>query len=414
VDNNGGTSASVVNCRICSSAIEPFMSFGKMPIANGFLPREAFEQEYFFELKPAVCRSCGMFQLVEQPSAERMFHENYAFFSGTSRYMARHFEAFAKRVTNHYLGDNAFVVEIGSNDGIMLKNFARAGVRHLGIEPSANVAEVARKAGVNTVCAFFNDSLVQNIVDEYGKADAVLAANVTCHIPDFRSVLRGVKRLLKPEGVFIFEDPYLGDMVEKTSYDQIYDEHVFIFSAGSVSNAVDSEGLELVDVDPQITHGGSMRYVVTHKGHQTTSSAVIRQLEYEREMGLTRPETFEEFRKRCERSRERLLEVLNRSKAESRRVIGYAATSKSTTVTNYCGITDDLVECVVDTTPNKQGLYSPGAHLPIKPHETFAADYPDYALLFAWNHMKEIMEKERRYTREGGRWIVYVPEVRVL
>ncbi|GMQ83142.1 MAG: class I SAM-dependent methyltransferase [Rhodothermia bacterium] len=390
------------------------MSFGKMPIANGFLSREEFEKEYFFELKPAICHNCGMFQLTEQPAPEAMFHENYAFYSGTSRYMARHFESFAKRIMDQHLTDDPFVVEIGSNDGIMLRNFANAGIRHLGIEPSANVAEVARQSGVNTLCAFFDDSFAQDIVDEYGKADAVLAANVICHIPDFCIVAKGVKQLLKPDGVFIFEDPYLGDMVAKTSYDQIYDEHVFMFSATSISNALDSQELELIDVQPQVTHGGSMRYVIAHKGSHSVSSAVVRQLEYEQSVGLTNPDTFEKFCRTCERSREKFLEVLNRGKKEGRRVIGYAATSKSTTVINYCGITDDLIEYIVDTTPSKQGMFSPGAHLPIKPHEEFSSAYPDYAVLFAWNHLNEIMQKETTYSIRGGKWIVYVPEVKVL
>ena len=404
----------MTKCRICESPVEPFMSFGRMPIANGFLRSEDFDKEYFFELLPAICGECGMFQIRDQPAPEAMFHENYAFYSSTSVHMARHFARAADAIKQRYLSEKPFVVEIGSNDGIMLRNFADSGISHLGIEPSANVAEVAKGAGISTICAFFDEALAEGIISEQGKADVVFAANVICHIPDFPVVAKGVKKLLKPEGVFMFEDPYLGDMVAKTSYDQIYDEHVFIFSATSIRNAVRPHGLELVDVEPQSTHGGSMRYVIAHEGKRPVSNEVTKLLEREEISGLSNPETFGEFRRRCERSRSELMEVLHRCRDEGKRVIGYAATSKSTTVTNYCGVTPDLVECIVDTTPSKQGLFSPGAHLPVRAYEKSWAPYPDYALLFAWNHMTEIMEKEQRYTTSGGKWIAYVPNVRIL
>jgi methylation protein EvaC len=174
-----------------------------------------------------------MFQLVDQPQPEKMFHENYAFFSGTSHYMQTHFEAFAKWVMTNLLPGRAdpFVIELGSNDGTMLRHFHEAGIRHLGIEPSVNVAAAARARGTRTISEFFNPKLAERIVAEHGRADVMLAANVMCHISDLPGVAAGAQLLLKPGGVFIFEDPYLGDMVEKTSYDQIYDEHVFIFSA---------------------------------------------------------------------------------------------------------------------------------------------------------------------------------------
>src|SRR4029077_2780494 len=179
-----------------------------------------------------VCPHCGMFQLIEQPAAENMFHGHYAFFASTSTAMQRHFETYARWVIDRFLPgrNDPFVVELGSNDGIMLRHFKAVGIRHLGIEPSANVADVARTQGISTISAFFDRKLADDIAAEHGSADAILAANVMCHIPDLPGVAAGVQRLLKPSGVFIFEDPYLGDMIAKTSYDQIYDEHVFMFS----------------------------------------------------------------------------------------------------------------------------------------------------------------------------------------
>ncbi len=404
------------HCRVCDARIEPFMSFGRMPIANGFLSAAEIPNEYFFELAPAFCERCGMFQIVEQPRPEKMFHEQYAFFSSTSRYMQRHFEAFAKAIITDLLAGrpDPFVVELGSNDGIMLRHFHTEGMRHLGVEPSANVAEVARGNGIDTISAFFDSNLADSIVDERGKADAVLAANVLCHIPNLPGVASGVQRLLKPNGVFIFEDPYLGDMIAKTSYDQIYDEHVFIFSASSVQRAFADFGLELVDVAPQITHGGSMRYTVAPKGSRAASLRVAGQLEKERAQGLDKAETYVRFKANCENSRSRLMQTLETVRREGKRVVGYGATSKSTTVTNYCGITPQHVEFISDTTPIKQGKLSPGAHIPVKPYPEFVRHYPDYALLFAWNHAAEIREKEQPFIAAGGQWIVYVPKVEIV
>jgi methylation protein EvaC len=234
-----------------------------------------------------------------------------------------------------------------------------------------------------------------------------------CHIPDLAGVAAGVGRLLKPDGVFIFEDPYLGDMIAKTSYDQIYDEHVFIFSAASVASAFSAYNLELVDIALQITHGGSMRYVLAPAGSRAVSPRVGEQLAKENSQGLDRAETYRNFRDNCERSRNLLMGELNRLRAAGKRVVGYGATSKSTTVINYCGITPDHLEFISDTTPIKQGKLSPGAHIPVRPYEEFERKYPDCALLFAWNHGTEIREKERAFIAAGGRWLVYIPEVRI-
>ncbi len=402
-------------CRVCGSPIDAFMSFGRMPIANGFLTASDIAKEYFFELAPAFCEQCGMFQIVEQPQPEKMFHEQYAFYSSTSRYMQAHFERFASSVVDGALNERSdpFVVELGSNDGIMLRHFKNRGMRHLGVEPSVNVADVARKGGIRTISAFFSHQLADDIVAEHGHADALLAANVMCHIPDLAGVAAGVRRLLKPDGVFIFEDPYLGDMVAKTSYDQIYDEHVFIFSATSVASAFAAYNLELVDVAPQITHGGSMRYILAPTGSRAVSARVGEYLAKEKTQGLDRAETYRQFSVNCERSRNRLMEELNTMRVAGKRVVGYGATSKSTTVINYCGITPDHIEFISDTTPIKQGKLSPGAHIPVRPYEEFVCKYPDCALLFAWNHGTEIREKEQAFIAAGGRWLVYVPEVKV-
>lgn len=402
------------SCLVCREPVEEFISFGRMPIANGFLTPEQIADEYFFELKVGFCPNCTMVQLTELVDRERMFHDQYAFFSSTSRRMGDHFAQFAGWVSERMQARDPLVVELGSNDGIMLQHFAARGVRHIGIEPSANVADVARAKGIRTISRFFDEELARELLEENGPADAILGANVMCHIPYLHSVIAGMKTLLAPDGIIAFEDPYLGDIIEKTSYDQIYDEHAFYFSVSSVDHAFRQYGLEVIDAIPQQTHGGSMRYVIAHQGRYPHSAAVAAQRERERELGLDRLETFERFRANVERSRDELTTLLRDIRSRGERVAGYAATSKSTTVTNYCGITPELVEFISDTTPIKQGKLSPGTHIPVKPHAEFAGDYPQYALLFGWNHAAEIMANEEAFRAAGGRWIVYVPAVRVI
>jgi methylation protein EvaC len=386
------------------------------PLGNGFLDAADLKNEYFFPMEIGYSEVSMMLQLIKQPSPEKMFHDHYAFYSSTSSFMEQHFKQFAHQViqSGYLTQHDPFVVELGCNDGIMLKNFAEQGIRHLGIEPSLNVAQEANKRGVRTRSEFFSEELADTLVREEGQADAFLAANVMCHIPDIVGVVKGIKKLLKPTGVVMFEDPYLGDVIAKTSYDQIYDEHVFLFSALSIQYLFGLQDMELIDVQPQKTHGGSMRYVLAHKGAYPVKDEVKHLLEKERAQGLDRLVTFEKFRANVEQSRSNLVQLLTSLKAQGKKVAGYAATSKSTTVLNYCRIGPELLEYICDTTPIKQGKLSPGMHIPVVSYEAFKTNPPDYALLLAWNHAEEIMAKEKGFISSGGRWIVHVPEVNVL
>jgi methylation protein EvaC len=401
-------------CLICQSEVSPFISYGEMPIANGFLSTDKFQNEYFYHMQMAHCSTCSMVQLIDTPDREMMFNENYAFFSGTSQAMKQHFKEFAEDVNERFLAtSDPFVVEIGSNDGIMLQNFKEWGIRHLGIEPSANVAEVAKSKGVNTIVEFFDEKLAEQIVKENGQADAFIAANVMCHIPYLHSIVAGISKLIKKTGIVIFEDPYMGDVIEKTSYDQIYDEHTFLFSVSSINYIFKEHGMEVIDVMPQETHGGSMRYIIGHKGERQISPRAIEQIEKEKILGLNKPETYIRFKQNCENSRIELKNLLVDLRNKGKRVAGYGATSKSTTILNYSNIGPTLIEYICDNTPIKQGKFSPGKHIPIEPIETFRENYPDYVVLFAYNHAKEIMEKEKEFTSRGGKWILYVPNVHI-
>jgi methylation protein EvaC len=386
-----------------------------MPIANGFLTKEKFNNEYFFHMQVAHCTNCSMVQLIETPERQLMFNENYAFFSGTSQAMKTHFLDFANDVKNRFLPKNdAFVVEIGSNDGIMLQNFKEWGIKHLGIEPSANVAQVAKNKGINTIVEFFDEKLAEKIVSENGQADAFIAANVMCHLPYFHSIVAGISKLVKKSGIVVFEEPYVGDVIEKTSYDQIYDEHTFLFSVSSINYIFKAHGMEVIDVVHQETHGGSMRYIIGHKGVRNLSNEAIKQIEKEKELALNSAETYLNFKNNCENSKADLKKLLVELKNQGKRVAGYGATSKSTTILNYSDIGPDLIEYICDNTPIKQGKFSPGKHIPIVPIESFKSSYPDYLVLFAYNHAKEIMEKEKDFTDKGGKWILYVPNIHVI
>ncbi|SEB86998.1 methylation protein EvaC [Streptomyces sp. 2224.1] len=408
--------SSKFQCRICAAPVQEFFDFGRQPLSDAFLAPDAdLAKEFFFRLAVGVCESCTMVQLVEEVPRDRMFHEEYPYHSSGSAYMREHFENLAKRLLSTELtADDPFVVELGCNDGVMLKAIADNGVRHLGVEPSGGVADVAATKGIRVRKSFFEESTAQEIVASDGRADVIYAANTLCHIPYMSSILTGVRTLLKPSGVFVFEDPYLGDIVERTSFDQIYDEHFYFFTARSVQEMARRNGLELVDVERLTVHGGEVRYTLAPAGQRKPSGAVAELVAEEERRKLADLVTLREFGESVQKIREDLTALLEQLRDEGKTVAGYGATAKSATVTNLCGIGPDLVPFICDTTPAKQGRLSPGTHIPVKAPEAFSTAYPDYALLFAWNHAQEIMEKEQEFRDAGGKWILYVPDVHVL
>jgi len=401
-------------CRACQSSIETFIDFGRMPLANGFVTPDQFGDEYFFNLSAAYCPRCTLVQLVGQPQRERMFNDRYPFFSASSVRMQDHFGSLARDVIANLPPRDPFVVEIGSNDGTLLGHVAAAGIRHLGIEPSASVAARATADGINTSVEFFDAAGAKRIVLEHGRADAIVAANVLSHVANLHDVVEGIEILLAPGGTCVVEDPYWGDVVAQTAFDQIYDEHASYFTLSSLSWLFNQHGLAVVDAINTGVHGGSMRYLVRRHDSSAISSRASALLEKEQRSGLHERATFEGFRERAVRAGSALMALLGQCQAQGKRVVGYGATSKSTTTINWLGITPDLVEFISDTTPAKQGTFSPGAHIPVRPPSDFVSRYPDRALLFSWNHAAEVIAKEQAFAQSGGRWIVYVPDVREL
>ena len=341
-------------------------------------------------------------------------YEKYPFYTGSSELMKLHFKKYADWIKSEFLMSNSKLIEIGSNDGTFLSNFKNSSIEYVGFEPSENVAIKAKENNIKTINDFFNSQSIKILKNYANNTDVISASNVICHIPNLKNLILTIDELLSKKGLFIFEEPYMGSMFEKTSYDQIYDEHVYIFSARSVINIFSKHGFELINIKPQSTHGGSMRYILARKGKRAVSPSIKKQLNYEDKNNLHIRSTYDLFREKCELSRKDLVSILQQQKNDGRRVVGYAATSKSTTVLNYCGIGPDLINFISDTTPIKQGKYSPGVHIPVLPYEELQNGYPDTLLLFAWNHKTEIMEKESSFLEKGGEWIIYVPDVTLI
>ena len=262
-----------MKCKILKTEINPFMTFGKMPIANGFLTKENFDSEFFFNLDVGFSEKISLFQLNDHPTPEQMFNKNYPFYTGSSQFMKSHFASYADSVKK-YLKTDSKLIEIGSNDGTFLKNFINSNINSIGFEPSENTALEAKKKGVKTINSFFSQKNISELKDFLDNTDLICGANVICHIPDLTDTIKAVDKLLNKKGVFIFEEPYLGSMFKKTSYDQIYDEHIFIFSATSIQKIFNIFDFELIDLIPQITHGGSMRYVLARKKQRDVNSIV--------------------------------------------------------------------------------------------------------------------------------------------
>ncbi len=397
-----------MKCKLTNKTLNPFMSFGQMPSANRFLHKNDFSSEYFYEMEVGFSEDLSLFQLNDHPAPNEMFNEKYPFFTGSSEFMKLHFKKFAEWIKSNFLKTNSKLIEIGSNDGTFLQNFKNSNINYIGFEPSENIALKANANNIKTIDKFFNFESILQLKNFEKETEVICASNVICHIPDLKSLILTIEKLLSKKGLFIFEEPYMGSMFKKVSYDQIYDEHIFMFSINSVKKIFSLFDLELIDVFPQETHGGSMRYVVGRKNEHSISDNVINGLIDEKKNNLDTLESCLNFKKKCELSKKNLVNKLLMLKKNNKKICGYAATSKSTTILNYCNINNKIIDFICDTTKEKIGKFSPGTHIPIVSTSHFHENIPDIAYLFAWNHKKEIIEKEKEFLSNGGQWISHV------
>ena len=401
-------------CRSCGAAgLETVLSLGCTPLANDL--REApGDPEETWPLELAVCTECALAQLTVTVPPERLFSD-YAYHSSFSDTMLAHAAELAARVGKaRRLGPRSLVVELASNDGYLLRHYRAAGVKVLGIDPAANVVEVARERGVPTLCEFFGAELAERLREEGLEADVVHAHNVLAHVADLNGFVAGIARLLKVTGRAVVEVPYVGDLLDGCEFDTIYHEHLCYFSATALDRLWSRHGLELVDVARVPIHGGSLQQWVALAGESKRSPSVGALLRAEAAAGLDGPEAYRGFATRVEGVRDRLVALLRELKAGGARLAAYGASAKGATLLSYAGVGRDLLDYVVDRSPYKQGRYTPGGGLPIHPPERLAIDVPDYVLLLTWNFADEIFEQQAEYRRRGGRFIVPIPEPRVV
>lgn len=394
-----------MNCKICNTSLKKFLDLGRQPIANNFLSPDQFDNEYFYHLEVFFCPECYSVQIGECPPPSMVFNEKYPFFSSTSILMKQHFKELAELIIAFYLPIKGFIVEIGSNDGTFLENFKHLysfRASYLGIEPSESVADIAFERGINTWNIFFNEECAEKIINFKRKADVIVSTNVFPHILYRHSVLKGIKKLLVPSGVWINEEAYLGDTIKKVTYDQFYNEHIFYATVSSYEKMMKLFDLEIVDIEFLNVHGGSIRFYIKHISKGVPNQKVT---DIIKEENLSTFDVFESFEKKVKYSKDYLLSILSDLKKNKKEIVGYAATAKSSTITNYCKIDKSMVSKIYDTTPIKHWLYSPGMHIPIVPYDYFERDKAKDIVLFAWNHATEIFEREKG---KGINWILPV------
>jgi SAM-dependent methyltransferase len=404
-------------CRFCGAPLEHvFVDLGMSPIANAYPGAEDIHRmEPFYPLRCLVCAQCFLVQLEEFEPPERIFSDDYAYFSSYSSSWVEHARAYVEMAAGRFaLGSGDRVVEIASNDGYLLQFFVERGVPALGIEPAANTAEAARERGVETLVRFFGTETAREVAAQ-GRADLVIGNNVLAHVPDLNDFVAGVGELLAPGGTVTMEFPHLLRLISNREWDTIYHEHFSYFSWLTVRRVFAAHGLRLYDVEEIPTHGGSLRIYGCHAAAELADTPAVAELERrERDAGLDRLETYLSFEQRVREHKWAIVEFLVNERRAGSRIAAYGAPAKGNTLLNYCGVRTDLIEFTADMNPVKQGRFLPGTHIPIFAPDHIRSERPDLVLILPWNIRAEIAE-QLAYVREwGGRLAVPAPEVGVI
>jgi 2-polyprenyl-3-methyl-5-hydroxy-6-metoxy-1,4-benzoquinol methylase len=389
---------------------------GPMPLANALLTESQLEDpELKLPLVLVFCTGCSLVQITETVPAELLFR-HYLYFSSFSDTVLHESRELARRMIRmRRLDASSRVLEIASNDGYLLQFYKEAGISVLGIEPAENVARGAQDRGIRTLCQFFGRELALQLQREGEQADVIHANNVLAHVEDLDGFIQGLRGVLKPDGIAVIEVPYVKEMIERLEFDTIYHEHLSYFSVASLTRLFEMRQLTIVDAEQLAIHGGSLRLFVEHASKRAVPTQRVQELAgAESECGVTGFEFYEGFANKVQQLKERLTAQLKALKANGHRIAAYGASAKGTTLLNYFGIGGDILDFVADRSTVKQGLYTPGTHLPICAPEKLLEAMPDYALLLTWNCADEILAQQTEYRRRGGKFIVPIPEPRVI
>jgi SAM-dependent methyltransferase len=406
-------------CAFCGGGdLAEIIDFGNVALAGSFLKENSFDTEPKFPLNVHFCPSCYAVQVTEKVDPNLLF-ANYFYFSSAIRTLREHFVDYATEVVARFLDQpqHSTVVEIGCNDGVMLRPLADQGVgKAIGVDPAANILKSINDPRIEIINDFFGSGAADRILSRFGKADLIVANNVFAHIADINGITSAIDKLLKDDGVFVFEVHYLGKIIQDLQYDMIYHEHLFYYSLLALESHFARHGMMVFDIKPIPIHGGSMRYYVCKNGsrHSKTISTRVDILRRdELALGYDKAETYQRFAQGCATRREQLMNLLTRLRAKGRTVAGYGASGRANTIIQYCGIDSRHIEYMIDDAPAKHGYFTPGSHLLIRSNTVLREDPPDYLLIFAWSFFNEIAGKCSDYLSRGGRLMVPLPDVRV-
>jgi SAM-dependent methyltransferase len=410
--------AATKTCRFCAAGLQrTFVDLGMSPLCETYPSATDLNRgETYYPLHVYVCEKCFLVQLEEYECAQNIFSD-YAYFSSYSDSWLKHADNYCAKMKSRFgLGEESFVIEVASNDGYLLQYFVQRNVPVLGIEPAANVAEAAVEKGVPTLVKFFGAQLAEELIEEGRSADLVLGNNVLAQVPNLNDFVKGLKILLKPEGVLTLEFPHLLKLIEHNEFDTIYHEHFSYFSMLTTIRLMKAHGLKVFDVEELLSHGGSLRVFACRAEAKThpIEPSIARVIEDEERAGLGSAEGYKNFAQQVKETKLALLEFLLKAAREGKSVAGYGAPGKSATLLHYCGIGRDLIEYTVDRSHHKQGRFLPGTHIPIHHPDRIRETKPDYVVILPWNLQNEIM-KQLQYIREwGGQFVVPIPRATIL